>query len=431
MSTWLSLAAGWLTARRLRAHALILAVCLWGVCAVDYATLGPFDLAANIKFQDFLSFYISGKLITQGRASALYDESVRQCEMLAIARPVDVARESAFLPRAHSPNNVRIPNLYGPQGGLIFVPFARLSFLTAALIWVAISLLIYFICVYAVWNCCPALRPHRGSVAIAAIAFPPLFHFFVRGQLSAPILLCFTAAFFAMRADRCLLAGVLLGCLVLKPQFLIAIPLILLVTQSWTMLAGLIASASAQLVLTRLYFGPAVMGDYFNMLRHASDWVSTAELSLAPIQMHSLRSFWTLLLPWPFAVAILYLLSSLAVIGLAAAIWKSSNEPALRFSALLLVTVVVNPHLFIYDLLVLAPVFLLLTDWSIENAQHPSVPTLRVLLYLAFLLPLFGPVARWTHLQLSVLAFVALLWTLHRIADSWDRERVGKAELSG
>jgi len=34
--------------------------------------------------------------------------------------------------------------------------------------------------------------------------------------------------------------------------------------------------------------------------------------------------------------------------------------------------------------------------------------------YLAFLLPMFGPVARWTHLQLSVVAFAAILWTLFR-----------------
>jgi hypothetical protein len=417
-SSWISSASAVLTPRRLCAHAFILAICLWGVCAVDYATPGLFDRGGNIKFQDFLSFYISGKLIAQARASSLYDEPVRHAEMLAIAQPIDGTHESASPSTARLLNKVRLPNLYGPQLGLMFAPFARLSFLTAGALWAAVSSLLYLICVYAVWNSCPSLRPHRGIIAIAAIAFPPLFHFFVRGQLSALVLLCFTVAFLAMRTNRHLLAGIALGCLVLKPQFLVAIPLILLVTQSWTTLAGLIASAAAQLVLTRLYFGPVVMGDYINLLRHASDWVSTAELSLAPIQIHSLRSFWVLLLPWPSAVTIVYLLSSLAVIAIAAAIWKSSSPLALRFSALLLAAVLVNPHIYIYDLLALAPIFLLLTGWSIENAQHPSTPALRVFLYLSFLLPFFGPIARWTHLQLSVIVFVALLWTLHRIATA-------------
>ncbi len=418
VSSWISSAAAALTPRRLRGHALILAVCLWGVCAVDFARPGPFDLWGNIKFQDFLSFYISGKFIAQGRTSSLYDESTRHAEMIMIAQPIDVVRETVFPPTAHNPTNARIPNLYGPQVGLLFVPFVRLPFLAAAVMWVALSSLVYLGCVYAVWICCSSLRPYRAIVSVAAIAFPPLFHFLIRGQLSALILFCFTAAFFAMRADQRLLAGIAFGFLVLKPQFLVAILLILLVTQCWKMLAGLIASAIAQLVFARLYFGASVMDDYNNMLRHASDWMSTAELSLAPIQMHSLRSFWTLLLPWPFAASILYLLSSLAVIALAAAIWKSSDLLALRFSGLLLPAVLANPHLFIYDLLALTPIFLLLADWSIENPQHLSTPALRVFLYLAFLLPLFGPLARWTHLQLSVIVFVALLWTIYRITNS-------------
>jgi len=40
------------------------------------------------------------------------------------------------------------------------------------------------------------------------------------------------------------------------------------------------------------------------------------------------------------------------------------------------------------------------------------------LLYLSFLLPLFGPLAHWTHLQLSVVVFVAIMWILHRIATA-------------
>jgi hypothetical protein len=69
-------------------------------------------------------------------------------------------------------------------------------------------------------------------------------------------------------------------------------------------------------------------------------------------------------------------------------------------------------------LLALAPAFLLLTDWSLNNVHHPAKPALDVLLYLAFLLPLFGPLAHWTHLQLSVVVFVAMLWSLYRIATT-------------
>jgi hypothetical protein len=158
------------------------------------------------------------------------------------------------------------------------------------------------------------------------------------------------------------------------------------------------------------------MSDYLHMLWNAPRWIHTAELGMAHIQMHSLRSFWTLILPSPVVASILYALSSIAVTAIAAAIWRSASPLALRFSPLILAAVLVNPHLFIYDLLALAPLLLLLAEWSIQNATDPSTPALRILLYLAFLLPLFGPLAHWTHLQLSVLTFAALLWTIHRIA---------------
>jgi len=145
-----------------------------------------------------------------------------------------------------------------------------------------------------------------------------------------------------------------------------------------------------------------------------SRWIGAAELDLAPIQMHSLRSFRTLLIPWPHAALAIYILSSVFVVAMTAAVWKSSSPLALRFSALTLAAVLVNAHLFVYDLLVLAPVLLLLVDWTLANPQNPHSNALQLLCYLAFVLPLFGPLSRWTHVQLSVPVFVALLWILWR-----------------
>ena len=230
--SWVVSASTWLTPRRIRAHAIVLAVCLWGVCAADFLTPGSFDRAANIKFQDFLSFYISVRLIHQGRTAELYDDQARTAAMLAIVHPIDVARESVFPPTAHSPTNVRLPNLYGPQVALLFVPLTYFPFLIAAQIWVVLNLLLYGFCVYVIWKSCPGLRLHGPLVALCALAFPPLFHVFVRGQTSVLVLACFTAAFLAFRADRSWLAGIALGFLAFKPQFLVAIPLVLLLSHA-------------------------------------------------------------------------------------------------------------------------------------------------------------------------------------------------------
>jgi hypothetical protein len=396
---WVTSCLQWLAPRRLRAQAIVLALCLWGVGAADYATPGIFDRAGNIKFQDFLQFPISARLIAQGRTADLYNDQV-----LADAIRAIVGRDT----------KVSLQYFYGPQVALPFIPLASLPFRAQAAIWVTLSLLLYFACLYLLWKTCDALRPYAGLIALAALAFPPLFHFFVRGQLSAVVLLCFTLAYLAFRARREWLAGIALGFLVFKPQFLVAIPLLLLLAKAWKSVAGLAISASAQIALTCLYFGPAVMRVYCNVLLHSAGQPTTTELSLSPIQMHSLSAFWELLLPWPPIVSALYVLSSVVVIAIAAVIWRSASPLTLRFSALIFAAVLVNPHLYIYDLLALAPALLLLADWARTNPQHPSTPTLSLLLYLAFILPMLGPLSRWTHLQLSVPAFAAILYLVYR-----------------
>jgi alpha-1,2-mannosyltransferase len=398
-AAWLASAVEWLTPSRLRAQAVVLALCLWGVCAVDFATPGLFDRAGNIKFQDFLPLYASARMSAQGRARELYDQqAVAAVEFRIIGQR----------------STLRLPNLYGPQVALLFVPLSRFSFQTAAEIWVALSLLIYCACVCVVFKMCPTLAPYSKVVAVAATAFPPLFHFFVRGQVSALVMACFTAALLALRSDRDWLAGIALGLLAFKPQFLIAVPFVFLLARSWMPLAGLAVSVGAQFGFAWACFGSPAMRAYFDTLWHVSRWISTVELSLAPIQMHSLRSFWSLLIAWPDAALILYLVSCMAVVSMAAATWKSSSPLAVRFSALTLAAVLVNPHLFVYDLLVLAPVLLLVVDWTLNNMRRDSSPTLFVLSYLAFILPWLGPLSRWTHIQLSVPVFVALLWRLRR-----------------
>lgn len=393
--------AQWLTLRRIRAQAIALALCLWGVCAVDYATPGVFDRAGNIKFQDFLQFPVAAGLIAKGNANDLYTSQPLADALHSIAGP---------------DTKVHLEYYYGPQVALPFLLISRLSFLHQAELWVAISLLIYIGCTYALWRTCPALQPYAELVALCAVAYPPVYHFFVRGHLSTVPLAFFTGAYLACRAQHHLLAGIALGLLFVKPQFLVAIPLILLLCKAWRILAGLVISVTAQLVFTYLYFGQAVMRSYFLMLLHSAKQPGTTELSLSLIQMHSLRSFWALLVPSSSAVWVLYLLSSFATIGIAARIWNCAPPLTIRFAGLVLASVLVNPHIYIYDLLALAPAFLLLADWGLRHPGHHSTSAIRVLSYLSFTLPLFGPIARWTHLQLSVLAFAALLCFLLQIS---------------
>ncbi len=102
------------------------------------------------------------------------------------------------------------------------------------------------------------------------------------------------------------------------------------------------------------------------------------------------------------------------MLGMTVACWKRAGAAplALRYSALLATTVLVAPHLTVYDLVILAPAFLLMADWLIGQAPNSLTNWLGTLLYLVYMLPLLGPFARWMHVQLSVVAMAGMVYMI-------------------
>ena len=124
-----------------------------------------------------------------------------------------------------------------------------------------------------------------------------------------------------------------------------------------------------------------------------------------------------MLVPWPLISLVLYVITAFLISVLTVTCWRSRSPLPLRYSALLLATILLAPHLTVYDLVILAPAFLLISNWIVSESRDPAGTGFKLLLYLAFVLPLVGPLARWTHLQLSVPVMAALLYEL------WNLDR--------
>jgi hypothetical protein len=248
-------------------------------------------------------------------------------------------------------------------------------------------------------------------VFFAALAFPGFFHLIAWGQTSGLALLCVTLAFVALSKNRPYLAGLAMGSLIFKPQLGIAAAFIFLFAREWKVIAGAILAALAQLSIGWLYYGTPVMQDYLRALMNVREVLPMLEPR--PYQMHSLRAFWSLLIPWTPPAFALYALTAATILALAVRCWRSTASLGLRYSALMLATVLVAPHLTVYDLLILAPAFLLMADWAVVGGKRPA-PLMSVLLYLCYPLFLLGPLARITHLQLSVIAMTGLLSLIDR-----------------
>ncbi len=399
--------SSFLTAKRLRAHGLILALCLWSVYVWNMAAPGLRDRAANLKGTDFLHFYTLGSLALAHRGADLYDMRA-QAEMAA--QRVPAAAGIRYLP------------LYPPQVSIFFAPFAHLPYPWALTCWLILSSLLYGLCCYLVWRACPGLCRQGSTVLILALAYPAFWHLIAWGQTSALALICFTLAFLALRSQRDFLAGLALGCLIFKPQLGLATAVVFVFTLRWKIIAGALVSAAGQLIVATIYYGPGPLREWMRVLLSVPRLLPLLEPRL--YQTHCLRTFWSMLIPWPAASLAAYLFTAILVSALTIACWRSRMPLSIRFSALLLATVLLAPHLTVYDLVILAPAFLLLSDWIATQPNHPGAPRFKLLLYLAFVLPLLGPFARWTHVQLSVPVMAALLYRTWKLA----RKSVG-AEL--
>jgi Glycosyltransferase family 87 len=393
--------ATWLTAERLRAQGIVLALCLWSVYLWNIAAPGLLDRAGNLKGADFLHFYTLGSLALAHRGADLYNP---QTQMELAAQRVPATAGIRFLP------------LYPPQVSILCAPFARLSYLWALALWLTLSALIYGLCCWAVWRVCPHLRNYKFTVLILALAFPPFWHLIAWGQTSALALVCFTLAFFALGSQHEFLSGLAFGCLIFKPQLGLAAALVFLLTLRWKIVAGALLSAFAELIMAWLFYGPGPLREWMLVLFNIPHTLSLLEPK--PYQTHCLRTFWTMLLPWTSASFGLYVISSLLLSGLTVACWRRRVPLSLplRYSALLFATVLLAPHLTVYDLAILAPAFLLLAEWLVTRSDA-TTSRLKFLLGFAFVLPLVAPITRWTHLQLSVPVMAALLygiWTAGR-----------------
>lgn len=401
----------WVTVRRLRAHATILALCLWLVYGWNVATPGLRDRSGNLKGTDFLHFYTLGTLAVEHRGADLYDMNAQAA---LAAQQVPEAAGIRYLP------------LYPPQVSILFAPLARLSYAWALALWWGFSAAIYGVCCYGIWRACPNLRGRGGTVLIVAAAFPAFFHLIAWGQTSALALACFSLMYFLLRDRREFLAGVVLGCLIFKPQLGLAAAIVFLLIGAWKIVVGAVLSASAQLSVGVLYYGLEPLRQWVHML-----WNTRTILPLLeprPYQTYSLRTFWSMLVPSHHFSLGLYVLSACVTLGLAIAVWRRGQSVplALRYSSLLLATVLVAPHLTVYDLVILAPAFLLLADWLATGEHTGSSGWLGILLYLIYMLPLVGPIARWTHVQLAALAMVAgvwVIWVTAKAVDSLGEER--------
>lgn len=361
---------------------------VWVSYAVDVSLPGRIDRSGHIKGHDFAHFYVLGQIANEHATADLYDFTAQGQRMDRLVPDY----ENRFAP------------IHGPQMSMLFAPLARLPYEVAWGLWIAITCAGWGICCFLLWRAAPGLQQFTWATIVLTLGYPAFYFLIAFGQSSIIALACVTAAYLALRAKRPWLAGFALGSLVYKPTFGLALPFVLLLGREWHMLAGASVAVIVQLGLAASYFGVGVLRTYLDAMVHVRDIAGVLEP--IPYQMQSLRSFFSVLLPWPDVAFVAYFVAAAAGVAIAAWHWRGRAALELRYSVLLLIMILVNPHVNPYDLVAIVPAFFLIASWGLTRGAADR--RLWVLLYLAYYLPGLTFIPTVTHLQVSVVALAAL-----------------------
>ncbi len=393
--------SNWLNLRRITVQAAIAASVVWLMFIFNLSRPGLLDRLGDLKGTDFLQFYATGSFAQSHRVAEMYGVH-RFAE--ATARAISGVQGWHYLP------------VYPPQVALMFWPFAQTPYLTAFAMWSVLNVLLYTGCVAVVARLYPKIAAQRSILILAALAFPPFFNAIGHGQLSILLLACVVASFWAfVREDR-FLAGLALGCLAFKPPIFIAFAIALIVVREFRVVMGMAVAGAAQVALVVSVAGLNSIRSYLEFAMRLPR-VDDLALAVKPYQMHSLRSFWILLGAGHFEIE-LWAVSSLVVLAILARYWRREPAVDMRFAALTLVAMLIDPHLYIYDAVILAPALIVGIERARSLDQAVIANAIRVAVYSLFVCLFLGPLSRITHVQLSVLVMAGLLFAMTRAGQS-------------
>jgi hypothetical protein len=375
--------------RRARAHAILTAIILWiGLVITFTAGAGDRSIAGPIKGADFLQFYTMGSLVRTGRPATIYDINAFHNAQ------VRLVPESA--PEFYPP-------VYPPHVALLFTPFSGLTFRHALLLWSAITIACFGVIVRSAWRPVSNHLPDSVFAFAAAAAFPPFWSLVLHGQVTILVLGAFWAGWMALERERPYLAGVAFGLLLIKPQFAIPLAVVAITCGEWSMIAGAVTSIAIQVGAALVLFRWAVLKAYLAFVPVMAQHGDLLEPK--PFQSHSLRTLTRLAPSWigmPLWVAL-----SAVVLYCTVRVWRSTAPLRVRFGMIVVASVLVNPHLIVYDATVLVLPLIWFGAYVQEQSARLDAPTFWTVVYWLFV-TLLAPTAAVIWIQVSVVLMVWL-----------------------
>jgi glycosyl transferase family 87 len=361
---------------------------------------------------DFIAFYTAARMIWDGRGAQLYDlfqQTAYQQEILSSLH-TQFRFKDGLLAYNHPPFQI-----------LWYIPLGGLTYLQAYCVWLAISLGCVLAGVYLLLRCPRNLD--RGRLAqyfLGSLAFFPVFINLLQGQDSATLFLFWTLGYWNLVRSREATAGVWLSFLLQKFQVLLPTLLVLFLLRRWRVLSGFLAGTLALFAVSLAIVGFSGIESYGRLIVEMSGWIERR--GIYPSQMHNLRAQFYIWLygHHPLLANLLTGVASVALLALLVRVWKTEWEPesarfAMKFSALVTISLLVSPHLNLHDLSCLLLPALLIGQISDQGASSSVRRLQRATWLVGFpLIMATLVVSTWVPIQLSVWGMMAMVFLLFR-----------------
>jgi hypothetical protein len=290
--------------------------------------------------RDFISFWGAARLVLEGTPSAAYDRAALHAVQAAAA---------TF-------DGGEMPFPYPPAFLLLLAPFALLPFPLAMAAWTVATFPAYLIAVRRMF-------PASGWLAAA---FPPVLVNAVLGQNAFVTAGLFVGGLLVL-PKRPFVAGLLLGCLAIKPQLGLLLPVALLASGQWRAIGGAAVSSVGVLLVGAAVFGMAA----------TSSWIAQMPLYMSIardglVGWHKLGSVYAALRQAGMGADPALLIHGAVALTAAAAVWRvwraPKADPRAKAAILAAGTMLASPYLFLYDAMILVVPFLWLAGTKVSPA---------------------------------------------------------------
>ena len=348
----------------------------------------PIDAFGFAVGRDFLNSWMGGRAAFAGGPAAWFD------------LPAYNAALEAFLGRPHFPLHYWS---YPPHLLLFIWPLGLLPYVAAYVLWCAGGLALYL------------FAARRGGVEpkhLLFVAVAPAVAVNVLGGQNGFLTAALLIGGLTNLDRRPVLAGVLFGILTIKPQFGMLLPILLVVTGRWRVIAAATATTAALVVVTAIWFGPDVWLEFFRkVMPQQHQLIVDAGAGGWPMVLSAFVNAQLVGLPADGAWLVQGAVSVGAVAMVVWAFWRP-RDPMLAMALFVTATFLFSPWMLNYDMVVFGWVIARLRQRP-DNAITDDILALAVWILPAAMLPLGA-----AHVPVAMLVLPAfagrLIWRLSR-----------------